>query len=146
MGGDAAPPAASGTRSSCGHMRSSPLHHGAHYDDVGAAAWRQHPSGIPDDGAHPHPSLSSVAAYSSATPAAVPRSTLASAPASRPRLGEGARGEEGGGQEGEGGAHSGTDADGPVSRCLHIGNVPMDMPESELLDVLRVHGAVETIK
>jgi hypothetical protein len=33
-----------------------------------------------------------------------------------------------------------------ASRCLHIGNVPLTMTEAELLDVLKTHGRVETIK
>lgn len=37
-------------------------------------------------------------------------------------------------------------ADAPVSRCLHIGNVPASMSEPELLEVLRTHGRVETMK
>lgn len=39
-----------------------------------------------------------------------------------------------------------TGGDGGVSRCLHIGNVPTTMTEVELLNVLRMHGRVETIK
>ncbi len=39
-----------------------------------------------------------------------------------------------------------TGGDGGVSRCLHIGNVPSTMTEVELLNVLRTHGRVETIK